>query len=79
MLLVDRLIVPAMRRKGPLPMKRIYRAIKVQAKDSQLRLPRQWRATVRNTLQRYCKDSTKYVGEYHFRLIDRGVWECRDR
>jgi hypothetical protein len=78
MLLVDRLIIPAMRGKGKMPTKRIYKAVRMRAKDLHLRLPPQWRATVRNTLQRYCADSEKFVGEYHFRHVEKGVWECRD-
>jgi len=78
MLLVDRLIVPAMRGRGQMPVDQIYRAVKSRAKKSKLRLTPHWRATVRNTLQRYCKHNEKFVGEFHFIHHDRGIWECRD-
>ena len=75
MQLVDRLIIPVMKGRGPMHNVQIYAAIKRHAHKRQIRLTRNWRATVRNTLQRHCRLNKKYVGVHHFVHHDRGIWE----
>jgi hypothetical protein len=77
MLLVERLVAPAMRGRGKMTTPEIYRAVKVRAGMAHLKLSPKWRATVRNTLQRYCEESEKFTGEVLFIHHEKGVWELR--
>jgi hypothetical protein len=77
MLLVDRLIVPAMMYRGEMTTAEIYSAVRSQAKRERVKLSPYWHSTVRNTLQRHCRGNTKYRKPHYFKHVKRGTWECR--
>ena len=77
MTFVREIIIPAMEKRGRMPNKAIYAAVKTEAKKRHWPLTRHWRATVRNTLQRHSKQSTKFVGRYFFKHHRKNLWECR--
>jgi hypothetical protein len=72
---VDKLIVPAMKGRGPVALPTIYRKVRKQARMKHYKLSKHWRATVRNTLQRHCPDSDKCFDRKLFIHHDAGVWE----
>jgi hypothetical protein len=71
------LIAQAMFGRGKMRSKQIYLRVLRKAKQERWHLTTHWRATVRNSLQRYSKQSRKFCGTYRFIHHDRGVWECR--
>lgn len=74
--LVDRLIIPAMKRK-PMTNKEIYIAVRRYAKRNHHRLTPHWKATVRNTLQRHAKGEPKCGERALFIHLDRNLWKVR--
>lgn len=74
--IVDRLILPAMRRT-PMTNDQIYRAVRQYAKLTRYPLTRHWKATVRNTLQRYTKGHPKCGKRALFIHLDRAKWRRR--
>jgi hypothetical protein len=79
MRLVDRLILPAMLDRGPMTNAEIYRGVRRRAARAGLRLSPNWRATVRNTLQRHAKGNRKCKERALFLHIDRNLWKVRSR
>lgn len=77
--LVDRLILPAMRKQGPLTNKEIYALVRLRARQHHLRLTPHWRATVRNTLQRHAKDHPKCGDRPLFVHLERNLWKTSKR
>ena len=72
-----KLIVPAMKGRGAMPLPAIYSKVRKQARMKHHRLSKHWRATVRNTLQRHCPTSEKYIDWNLFIHRDSGIWEHR--
>jgi hypothetical protein len=70
----DRLIVPIMKGRGQLTLPQIYRGVRIRARTGGIRLTKHWRSTIRNTLQRHCKENRKFCGEARFKNHTRGVW-----
>jgi hypothetical protein len=60
-----------------MPMRQIYANVKHLAKREHVKLSPYWKSTVRNTLQRHCRESLKYRKPNYFKHVKRGVWECR--
>jgi hypothetical protein len=75
--LVDRLILPVMRKQGPLTNKEIYTLVRHHARQHQYRLTPNWRATVRNTLQRHAKGHPKCGDRPLFIHLERNLWKVR--
>jgi hypothetical protein len=63
--------------RGRLTSSQIYSIVQKMAKRHSLPLSKNWKATVRNTLQRHCKQSTKFRPPYLFVYHGRNIWECR--
>jgi len=79
MSLVDRLILPAMRKQGPLTNQEIYARVWLYARHHNFRLTPSWRATVRNTLQRHAKDHPKCGDRPLFVHLERNLWKVSKR
>lgn len=74
--LVDRLILPVMGHK-PMTNAQIYSAVRSRAKREHYRLTPNWKATVRNTLQRHAKGRPKCGKRALFIHLDHGLWKVR--
>lgn len=74
--LVDRLILPVMGRK-PLTNKEIYYRVRTLARMTNRRLTPNWKATVRNTLQRHAKGHPKCGERALFVHLERNLWKVR--
>ena len=77
MTFADRLILPALKKQGPMPLVDIYAGVHHIAKRKRIRLTPHWRATVRNTLQRHCKGHKKQQGKIQFIHRCYGIWEAK--
>jgi len=73
----DRVFMPALKNRGPLPLTDIYDNVKYIARLKKVRLTPHWRATVRNTLQRHCKGHKKQQGKVQFIHRQYGIWEAK--
>lgn len=71
------LIARAIHGRGPMTNKQIYSYVRKLAKHQRWKLTPNWRATVRNTLQRHCRQSGKFVEPQLFIHRNHSVWECR--
>jgi len=76
-MLTTNIIASAMHGQGKMTTPQIYNAVRTLTKRYRVRLSPQWRSTVRNTLQRHCKQHSKYVKPNLFIHHGRGVWERR--
>jgi hypothetical protein len=76
--LVDRLILPVMRCRGPMTNKEIYNGVRKIARKRQKRLTPHWRATIRNTLQRHTKGHSKCTKRALFIHLKRNLWKVRN-
>jgi hypothetical protein len=77
MTFADRLILPALKKQGPMPLAAIYDGVKSVAKRRRIRLTPHWQATVRNTLQRHCKGHPKQRGKVRFIHYCHGTWGAK--
>jgi hypothetical protein len=73
----DRVVMPALRNRGPLPLTDIYDNVKYIARLKKVKLTPHWRATVRNTLQRHCKGHSKQRGKVRFIHYCHGTWGAK--
>jgi hypothetical protein len=63
--------------RGKVRMNQIYSIIERLAKRHGWPLSKNWKATVRNTLQRHNKQSDKFRPPYLFISHGKNIWECR--
>lgn len=70
---VEQLLLPSLR-PWPMTNAEIYREIEYRARRGRIRLSRNWKATVRNTLQRHARGHRKCNGRVLFVYVGRGQW-----
>jgi hypothetical protein len=63
--------------RGKLTTGQIYSMVQKIAKRHGWPLSKCWQATVRNTLQRHSRQSSKFRPPYLFVYHGRNIWECR--
>ena len=63
--------------KRPVRNADLYAMIKVQAREHKHKLSANWRATVRNTLQRHAKGNPKCTTKPLFIHKAKGLWELK--
>ena len=71
------LLLQAMSGRGRMTTEQIYRRVWHEARREKFPLCFNWRPTLRNTLQRHCRQSPKFVEPNLFIRREHGVWECR--
>jgi hypothetical protein len=77
MTFADRLILPALKKQGPMALTDIYVNVRQIAKRKHVKLTPHWQATVRNTLQRHCKGHSKQRGKVRFIHYCHGTWGAK--
>lgn len=74
--LVDRLLIPAMRR-GWMTNAEIYRNVQMRSRRERFRLTPHWKATIRNTLQRHETGNPKCCKRPLFLHKGHGKWRLK--
>ena len=71
-------LIWAMEGRRPMTNQEIYRAVEEVCSRHGRKLPNQWEAEIRQTLQAHCASSRQYNGKDDFFVHHRrGVWSCR--
>lgn len=71
------LIASAMRGRGKMENTDIYLRVAIAARGAHRKLSPHWKAVIRNTLQRHCKTSSKFIKPNLFIHHDRSIWSCK--
>jgi hypothetical protein len=73
-------LIWAMENRRPMSNQEIYRAVDDVCAQHGRKLPNQWEAVIRQTLQSHCSSCPQYNGRDDFFVHhDHGVWSCKER
>jgi hypothetical protein len=72
-------LIWAMEKRPPMTNQQIYRAVEDVCRRHGRKLPNEWEAQVRETLQAHCATSPQHNGKDDFFTHHRrGVWSCKE-